>query len=61
MCDRSELVGTEQNPKDCENCLNLINKPKIGYCKAFPTDPPGKPHDVFFKGAACPKRNPKNG
>ncbi|MDR0474378.1 MAG: hypothetical protein LBH43_11990 [Treponema sp.] len=55
-----DLVGAEQNPKDCEDCLNMIDMPRMGHCKAYP-DLPGKPIEVIFDGASCPKKVPAAG
>jgi len=52
-----DIEGTEQNPKDCENCANMIDEPRLGICKAFDVV---KPYEVFFEGEPCPKKIPLN-
>jgi hypothetical protein len=50
--------GNPPTMGECESCLLVIKRPLLGHCEAYPS-PIGKPHEVYFEGKPCPKKQPK--
>jgi hypothetical protein len=55
--ENDRWISAPNNPKDCEGCIHIIDKPLRGDCKMYPVV---KPSNVYHDGAPCPKKQVKS-